>query len=155
MSLDTTSDPHTIIIVQNTNVKFNHMTRPMLVEAVLIEDIDGVLVPSVEKNEISFTLRIFNDCSNAEGLDVLKQPKETKDEVFKIALNDPFEYDMIYPEFTDEFNDPVSDPCTISVKLVTNSQPASLVSPPDHFTVGPKDSVTNTHKLTFDVTSNK
>ena len=70
-------------------------------------------------------------------------------------MTDPFEYDMIYPEFTDEFNDPTTNPCTISVKLVTNSQPASLDSPPDHFTVGPEDPVSNTHKLTFDVTSNK
>ena len=154
MTLDTTNNPHTIQIVQNTNVKFNHMVRTIIVEAVLIEDIDGVLVPSAAKNEITFTLRMFNDCSNAEGLDVLKVPTETKDTVFQIALNDPFEFDMIYPEFTDVFNDPISNPCTISVKLVTNSQPASLNSPPAYFTVGLKDPATNTHKLTYDVTSN-
>ena len=79
MSLDTTNNPHTIIIEQNTNVKFDPMIRPMIVEAVLIEEINGVLVPSAAKNEITFILRMFNDCSNAEGLEVLKQRKETKD----------------------------------------------------------------------------
>ena len=61
---------------------------------------------------------------------------------------------MIYPAFSASFNEPISDPCTISVKLVTNSQPASSsLSPPAYFTVGPKTAA-GKHKLIFEVTSN-
>ena len=74
ISLDKTTDPVTIDIVQNTNIKFLAMTRYMVVQAVLIEETNGVTVTCSSTEQISFTLKIFHDCSNFEGLTVLQPP---------------------------------------------------------------------------------
>ena len=47
------------------------MTRNIYIEAVLIEQTGTVLAPSVATAQITFDLKIYHDCSNHEGLDVL------------------------------------------------------------------------------------
>ena len=47
------------------------MTRNIYVEAVLIEQTGTVLAPSAATAQITFDLKIYHDCSNYEGYNVL------------------------------------------------------------------------------------
>ena len=71
ISLDYTIDPLIINLSQNINKKHNQMTRNIQIEAVLYELTGTSLNPTAASASITFDLKIYNDCSNSEGLDVL------------------------------------------------------------------------------------